>query len=211
MITVYHLGVSQSDRVVWLLEELDLSYQLEWFDRGEDMLAPDEYRALHPVGTAPIIRDGDRVLSESAAIVEYISQKYGNGSMSVSPDQDNYADYLYWMQFNGNIMAILFAKAVKGEDADPSSPFVKALTRREEAYYQYLNQRLGEAPYLAGDTFTCADIMAVFNLTTLPMFGGRQVDDLPNVVAYLERITSRPAYIKAMEIAGPAASKPANG
>jgi glutathione S-transferase len=211
MITVYHLGVSQSDRVVWLLEELDLPYQLEWFDRGEDMLAPDEYRALHPVGTAPIIRDGDRVLSESAAIVEYISQKYGNGSMSVSPDQDNYADYLYWMQFNGNIMAILFAKAVKGEDADPSSPFVKALTRREEAYYQYLNQRLGEAPYLAGDTFTCADIMAVFNLTTLPMFGGRQVDDLPNVVAYLERITSRPAYIKAMEIAGPAASKPANG
>ena len=131
MITVYHLGVSQSDRVVWLLEELDLSYQLEWFDRGEDMLAPDEYRALHPVGTAPIIRDGDRVLSESAAIVEYISQKYGNGSMSVSPDQDNYADYLYWMQFNGNIMAILFAKAVKCEDAHPSSPFVKALTRRE--------------------------------------------------------------------------------
>ncbi|KXS33966.1 MAG: glutathione S-transferase [Idiomarina sp. T82-3] len=208
MITVYHLGVSQSDRVVWLLEELGIPYKLEWFDRGEDMLAPEAYRALHPVGTAPIIRDGERVLGESAAIVEYLSQKYGNGALSVAVHEDNYADYLYWMQFNGNIMAILYAKSVKGDDADSSNPFAVALTRREEAYYQYLNQRLGEAPYLAGDKLTCADIMAVFNLTTLPRFGGRQVDDLPNVVAYLERITSRPTYIKAMDIAGPDAHKP---
>ena len=85
MITVYHLGRSQSDRIVWLMEELGLPYNLEWFDRGEDQLAPQAYRDLHPVGTSPIIRDGDTVLSESAAICEYVSQKYGNGALSVQP------------------------------------------------------------------------------------------------------------------------------
>ena len=75
MITIYHLGVSQSDRVVWLMEELNLPYHLEWFDRGEDGLAPDEYRALHPAATAPVIKDGDRTLTESAVILEYICRR----------------------------------------------------------------------------------------------------------------------------------------
>lgn len=210
MITVYHLGVSQSDRVVWILEELNTPYKLEWFDRGEDLLAPQEYRALHPVGTSPIIRDGDTVLAESAAIVEYISQKYGNGRLSIAPSEENYADYLYWMQFNSNVMAMFFAKSVQSKEADSSNTFSTALSRREEAYYQHLNERLGETPYLAGEQFSCADIMAVFSLTTMPLFGGRKIDDLSNVGPYLERITSRPAYIKAMEIAGPNATRPSN-
>ena len=98
MITIYHLGVSQSDRIVWLMEELALPYQLEWYDRGENGLAPAEYLALHPAATAPVIRDGDLVLCESAAIVEYISQRYGEGKLSVASDQPNFPDYLYWMQ-----------------------------------------------------------------------------------------------------------------
>lgn len=207
MITIYHLGVSQSDRIVWLMEELGLSYKLEWFDRGEDKLAPQAYRDLHPIGTAPIIRDGDTVLCESTAICEYISQKHGNGALSLKPEDSNYADYLYWMQFSGNVQSVFFAKLVAADQSEPSRA-LNMLLRREDAYYQFLNQRLGEVPFLAGNAFSCADIMTMFSLATLPMFGGRKVDDLSNVSAYIERIESRPAYIKAMAIAGPQASRP---
>ena len=86
MITIHHLGVSQSDRIVWLMEELELPYKLQWHDRGEDMLAPESYRALHPAGTAPIIEDGDTILAESAAIVEYIIHRHGKGRLALSPE-----------------------------------------------------------------------------------------------------------------------------
>jgi glutathione S-transferase len=212
MITVYHLGVSQSDRIIWLMEELNLPYQLKWFDRGEDGLAPDEYRALHPAGTAPIIRDGELILAESAAIAEYISQRYGNGALSVAVDSPDYADYLYWMQFNSNVQSIFFGKmALSGlpESAQASKNVMTTIMqRREHAYYQYLNDRLASSQFLAGDQLSCADILSVFNLTTLPLFGGRAIDDLRNVVAYLDRIKQRPAYIKAMVIAGPEAQRP---
>lgn len=208
MIIIYHLGVSQSDRIVWLMEELNLPYRLEWFDRGKCGEAPNEYRALHPVGTAPVIRDGDLLLSESAAIVEYLSHKYGDGRFSVAPDQPNYPDYLYWMQFNSNAQTVLFAKLALGDSPDPDSAIVKSVQYRENAYYTYLNDHLAESTYLAGDEISCADILAVFNLTTLPLFGGRAIDDLPNVQRYVDRIVQRPAYIKAMAIAGPEAKKP---
>lgn len=210
MIKVYHLGVSQSDRIVWLLEELAIPYQLEWFDRGEDGLAPPEYRALHPVGTAPIILDGDTVLAESTAIVEYISQRHGGGRLSVQPDQSNYPDYLYWMQFNNNVQAMFFAKmALSKAGVDSEDNFTASFVqRREDAYYNHLSQRLGQCDYLAGDQFTFADIMSFFNLATLPLFGARSIENLPNVPEYVERISKRPAYIKAMSIAGPSARRP---
>ena len=209
MITIYHLGVSQSDRVVWLMEELSLPYKLEWFDRGSDGLAPPEYRALHPAGTAPIIKDGDTVLAESTAIVEYISQVHGGGALSVGPDKENYAEYLYWMQMSGNLLSSFFLKmAQQGQSTDPANPKANVFQRREDAYYTHLNTRLGECDYLAGPQLSCADILILFNLSTLPLFGGRSIDDFPNLVAYVERIKKRPAYIKAMEIAGPSAVKP---
>lgn len=210
MITVYHLGVSQSDRVVWLMEELNLPYQLEWFERGEDGMAPQSYRDLHPVGTAPIIKDGDTVLCESAAIVEYISQRYGKGQLSVDVDHADYPHYLYWMQLNNNIQTAFFVKRAiaAATDGKQGSPMGTTIQRREDAHYNFLNERLGRVPYLAGSQFSCADIMAVFNLTTLTLFGGRTIDDLPNVKAYVERITQRPAYIKAMSIVGPQAARP---
>lgn len=210
MITIYHLGLSQSDRIVWLMEELGLPYKLEWFSRGDDMLAPAEYLALHPAGMAPVIRDGDRLITESAAIVEYISHKYGGGKLSVTPDQDNYADYLYWMHFNNNVQSVFFLKMAMGgafNDTE-NNMMAKTAKRREDRYYHHLNDYLGKHEYLGGDKFSCADIMVTFNVTALPMFGGRSIDDLPNVQAYVERISQRPAYQKAMAIAGPAATKP---
>lgn len=213
MITVHHLGVSQSDRVVWLMEELKLPYELKWYDRGADFLAPAEYRALHPAGTAPIITDGDLVMAESTAIVEYISQRYGGGKLSVQPDAPDYPHYLFWMQFNNNLQSTLFIKLAfqsTGTEPGADNPMMATTQRREDGIYRALEQRLGESDYLGGAQFSCADIMSMFNLTSLAMLGARAIDDqLPNTKAYVERVSARPAYQKAMSLAGPAASRPA--
>ena len=203
MITIHHLGISQSDRVVWLMEELGLPYELKWYNRGEDFLAPAKYRALHPVGTAPIISDDNLVMAESTAIVEYISQQYGGGTLSVLPGDPDYAQYLFWMHFNNNLQSVLFMKLAfqaGGAQAGDDNPI-----------YNALEQRLKESDYLGGNRFTCADIMSMFNLTSLSMLGARQIDDaLPNTLAYVQRVTARPAYQKAMRIAGPEATPPSD-
>ena len=202
MIVIHHLGVSQSDRVVWLMEELNLPYELKWYDR-KDGVMPPEYAALHPASTAPVIEDGGRKLVESAVILEYICHKYANGKLTVAPWQPNYSDYLYWMHFNNNVQGLFFAKLAAGPQGEERAQrFIK---RREDGYFKHLDQRLGQSQYLAGPELTCADIMVAFNLTELSLFGGRKIDDLPNAKAYVERISKRPAYVKAMELAGPSA------
>lgn len=212
MITIHHLGVSQSDRIVWLMEELGLPYELKWYDRGPDFLAPPELRAVHPGGTAPIITDGDLVLAESTAIVEYISQRYGEGKLSVPVSDADYPHYLYWMQFNNNLQTTLFIKLAfqsTGAELTEDNMMMKTTLRREEGIYRALEQRLGESDYLGGPNFSCADIMSMFNLTSMTTLGAREVDDsLPNARAYVERVSARPAYQKAMAIAGPAATRP---
>jgi len=211
MVTIHHLGVSQSDRVVWLMEELGLPYKLIWYTRKENGLMPDDYLALHPASTAPVITDGDVVLAESTAIVEYLCHRHGEGRFTVKPNEPNYPHYLYWLQFNNNIMALflgqlgLDAGQAEGGEADRVSGLI---ARREAGYYGFLEQRLGQSPYLGGPDLTCADIMSMFVLTALPLFGGRSIDDLPNAQAYVARVSSRPAYVKAMQIAGPAATPP---
>ncbi len=210
MITIHHLGVSQSDRVVWLMEELGLPYRLKWYERKANRLMPEEYLKLHPMATAPVIEDGDTVLTESAVILEYICHRYAGGRLTVRPEQPNYYDYLFWMHWNNATLGLRFTRSVLAAGASgPVADTMNELVRRREAQaYGYLNRRLGEAPYLAGEEFTCADIMSVFRLTTAILFGSRRIDDLPKVVAYVKRIEARPAYAKAMAIAGPDAKPP---
>ena len=213
MITIHHLGISQSDRVVWLMEELGLPYELKWYDRGADFLAPPEYLALHPVGTSPIIVDGDLVMAESTAIVEYLSGRYGEGRLSVPQESPEYPHYLFWMQFNNNLQSMLFIKmAVQsmGVELTDNNLIMTTTQRREDGIYSALEQRLGASDYLGGPVFSCADIMSMFNLTSLAMLGARTIDEaMPNTKAYLDRVTARPAYKKAMAIAGPEAGRPA--
>jgi glutathione S-transferase len=210
MITIYHLGVSQSDRIVWLMEELGLPYKLEWFDRGADMLAPPEYVALHPAAMAPVIKDGERVLAESTAIVQYIAHKYGSGRLTVAPDAGSYADYLYWLQFNNNALSIFFVNRALAGTGHDGGIIGKIAHRRADGLFRQMNDHLADHTYLAGDDFTLADLMSGFVLTTMPAFGGvRTVDDLPNVQRYAQRLMQRPAWRKAMAIAGPQAKRPA--
>jgi glutathione S-transferase len=210
MITIHHLAISQSERIVWLMEELGLPYRLKWYARKANKAAPDEYLALHPTAMAPVIEDGDKVLTESAVIAECICHRYAGGKLTVSPAQPNYYDYLYWMHFNNNAMGLRFTKSVlaAGASGPVADTMREVVFRREEQYYRYLDAHLGEVPYLAGEELTCADILVVYRLTTGVLFGARPIDDLPNVAAYAKRIEARPAYQKAMQVAGPHATAP---
>ena len=212
MITIYHLGISQSDRIVWLMEELGLPYQLEWYDRGADMLAPPDYIALHPAAMAPVIRDGDLVLAESVAIIQYIAHRHGGGRFTVAPESDHFADYLYWLQFNNNSQVGFFVdRAIEAAQPGHDGGIIGQVARRRTAgLFKQMNDHLGQQDYLAGDAFTLADLMSAFAVTTMPeVFGTGSLDGLPNIKRYVARIKQRPAWQKAMAIAGPQAARPA--
>lgn len=212
MLTVHHLGISQSDRIVWLCEELGVPYELVRYERDpETRLAPAAYRALHPFGTAPVITDGDVLLAESGAIIEYISRRYGDGRLLLGPEHPDYAQFLYWFHFaNGSMMpaamvgfvAGLVANAGAAASGDPH-PIVVALGARLDRAYDMIEKRLGEAPWFAGRDFTAADVMMAFPLTTMRLFAPRDVASYPNLRAYLKRLAERPAFVRAMAKADP--------
>ena len=203
MLTVHHLGVSQSERIVWLCEELAAPYQLVNYERDKiTRLAPPEYKALHPFGTAPVIVDGAVVLAESAAVMEYIIARYGKGRLAVRPDAPNYPDYLFWFHFaNASMMPVQFAGAIK-PSAD-ENPRMKISRERCERSWRMVEARLGAVPYFAGEEFTAADIIMTFVLTTMRVFVPRDISGYPNVLAYLQRIGARPAYSRAMQTGDP--------
>ena len=206
MLTVHHLGVSQSDRIPWLCEELEIPYRLVRYERDPvTRMAPPEYKALHPFGTAPIITDGDVVLGESGAIIEYITARHGGGRLTLGPEHRDFADYLFWFHFaNGSFMpsaSIDFVVSSLGTSEETSVS--RALRDRLARSYDMIEQRLGSVPYLAGDAFTAADIITLFPLTTMRMFAPRDITPYPNIRAYLQRIGQRPAYQRAAAKADP--------
>jgi glutathione S-transferase len=204
MLTVHHLGVSQSERIVWLCEELGVPYTLKLYDRDPvTRLAPADYKALHPVGTAPIITDGAVVLPESGAIMEYIIGKYGQGRLAVGPEAPNFADYLFWFHFANASFLPRISGAMGAKPGEEESPRARFMRERGERAWALVEERLGEVPYFAGEAFTAADIIMVFNLTTMRAFVPVDLAGRPNILAYLQRIGERPAYRRAMEKGDP--------
>ncbi|MGE0665410.1 MAG: glutathione S-transferase family protein [Sphingomonadales bacterium] len=205
MLTVHHLGISQSERIHWLCEELGVPYDFRKYDRDPvTRLAPAEYKALHPFGTAPVITDGDLVLGESGAIMDYIIHSYGSGRLTVAPDAPNYADYLFWYHFaNASFMPSGMVGIILGILGAADTDITKALKSRGDKAFAMVEDRLGKAPYFAGDEFTAADIIMLFPLTTMRMFVPRDISGMPNLLAYLKRIGERPAYRQAMEKGDP--------
>ena len=206
MITVHHLGVSQSERIVWLFEELEIPYRLKRYDRDPASgLAPAAYKTLHPMGIAPVIMDGALVLGESGAIIEYVVAKYGNGRLAVSSDKPNFADYLFWFHFaNGTMMPSQMTGFIASLVGAPGDNVVlEALKARADLAFALVEKRLSETPYLAGSEFTAADIIMGFPLTTMRAFMPRDLGPLPNVRTYLKRIGERPGYQRAMAAGDP--------
>lgn len=201
-LTVHHLRRSQSERVTWLCEELEIPYKLVSYDREPQTLgAPENLRKLHWAGTSPIIEDGNIVLAETGAVFEYIQTKYANGRLALPPAHPQYADYLFWLhRANGTMQPGLIHLMFCRISGIPEEDWGRQHTqKRMDENFQAMEAQLAKYPYLAGDELTAADCMSVWSLTTLRLFLPYSLEQYPNIVKYLERISQRQAYQKAME------------
>lgn len=201
-LVVHHLQRSQSDRVVWLCEELGVPYELKIYQRDrKTLLAPPELKQLHPAETAPILEDGDLRLSESSAIMQYIIDKYGSGRLTVPVTAPNYADYVYWFYYaigtlQPTVSSPMFLQ-MAGVTKDSESPVIQNIYNRVTRSLKALDARLRQTPYLAGDELTAADIYAVFTVSVMRLFNPFPLTGYDGILKWLERCTERPAY-KAM-------------
>ena len=205
MITIHHLSSSRSERIVWLMEELGLEYELDRFRREPTGAAPDALKAIHALGRAPVIHDGKLVLAESGAIVDYIVHRYGGGRLSLRPDAPGYARYLYWLHFaEGSLMSLMLIALVLSRIPEAAgSPVRKRVLARLQQMLSFVDAELGDGPWFAGTEFTAADVMMTFPFTTMRRFLDYELAPYASILAYLERIGARPAYRKAMALAGP--------
>lgn len=207
MLTVYHLDTSRSERIVWLLEELGLPYRIERFARGPDRLAPDGLRGPSPTGKAPALRDGDVALAESGAIVSYVLARHGGGRLRPEPEDADFPAYLFWLHFSegslgAQLLRLMAVERLGLPDAE-SRPGVARTKQNAGDAVALVEETLGRSPFIAGARFTGADIMMPFWFTTALQFMPVDLASLPAVRAYLARIGGRPAYRRAMELAGP--------
>jgi len=211
-LVIHHLEKSQSERILFLCEELGLEYDLVKHDRNpETGRAQEDLSHVHWTGTAPVMVDnssGDRqpiTLAESAAIVEYISQTHGGGRLVLTPKDQGYADYLSWFHYsNGTLQPSLSRlMMLKRSGVPDDSPFPQMLRGKWDKGCKVMNDVLGTRYYLAGDELTAADIMVVFTLTTMRGFCPMGLGNYPNLLSYLERIGQREGYKRAMKKGDP--------
>lgn len=206
MLTIHHLGKSQSERIIWLCEELALPYELKHYQRDPvTILAPPELKELHPLGAAPVITEGELVLAESGAIIEYIIAKHGGGRLALGPTHPDFAQYLYWFHFaNSNLQPIMGRNMIlRRLDLAPDNPTLVATKGRLDRALGVVETRLRDVDYLAGQEFTAADIMMVFSLTTMRVFLPLDLAPYAHIRAYLRRIGDREAYQRAMHKGDP--------
>lgn len=218
MIVVHHLENSRSQRVLWLLEELAIPYEIKRYARDpKTMLAPPELRTIHPLGKSPVITDGALVLAESGAILEYLVDTYGGGRLKPAPGTPERVQYGYWMHYaEGSVMPPLLFKLVFDViETAPMPffvrPFAKAIAGRTKSEFiqpqitlhlDFIEAELGRHEWFAGGAFTAADVAMSF---PLEVAAGRAGLDRsrPKSMAFLDRIHARPAYAAAMEKGGP--------
>ncbi|KAF7557245.1 hypothetical protein G7Z17_g835 [Cylindrodendrum hubeiense] len=201
---VHHLHVSQSERIPWLCEELGIDYELKTYKRVP-ILAPPEYKALHPLGTAPIIQDGELTLAESCACIEYICHKYGQGRLFLPSTHPAYAEFLYWWHWaDGSFQPALLQAMVMAKGGPINdSPIAKISKDSLNRGLRALDDRLRVNKWLIGDEFTVVDVMIVFSLTTMRYYYPYSLTEYPNTFKYLQRIGEREAYQKAMKRCDP--------
>ncbi len=205
MITLHHLNDSRSQRVLWLLEELELDYELVPYQRDAvSNFAPPELKKIHPLGKSPVIVDGKLVVAESAMIVEYLARKYGKGTLAPEPDIDSqeYLDYLHWMHFaEGSGMLPLLLKLYVSRLGDAGKPLWPRIDSELQNHFSYMSGALGERDWFVANRFSAADIQLSFVIEAGAMRG--PVADYPNLVQYKDRFRARPAYQRALERGGP--------
>ena len=201
-IKVHHLNNSRSQRVLWLLEEVEVPYEVIRYERMSNMLAPPELKRVHPLGKSPVIDDNGFVLAETGAIVEYLVDRYAPGLM---PERfsDAYYRYLYWLHYaEGSAMPPLLLKLVIDRMGLLGRPARKVVLGMLKNHLDYLEGELAQKQWFAGDQFTAADVMMSFPLEAAASRAGLD-DSRPQLMAFLRRIHARPAYRRALEKGGP--------
>lgn len=217
MITVHHLNNSRSQRVLWLLEELGVPYEVKRYERNsQTMLAPDELRAVHPLGKSPVVTDGNQTVAESGAIMEYLVEKYGNGRLIPAAGTPERLRYTYWLHYaEGSAMPPLLLKLVFGRlETAPVPFFVKPIVKRIAAtastsfinpqlkkHLDYMESELGRSTWFAGEEITAADVQMSFPLEAAASRAGLDASR-PRLMAFLKRCHERPAYRRALEKGG---------
>ncbi|HVY88104.1 MAG TPA: glutathione S-transferase [Hyphomonadaceae bacterium] len=216
MITVHHLNNSRSQRVLWLLEELDMRYEVKRYERDKQtMLAPKELKAIHPLGKSPVITDQGRTIAETGAIIDYILEKYGAGRLIPPPGTDERLRYTYWLHYaEGSAMTPLLLKLVfqrlpanaplmvKGIVKNISDKAMERLVDPQvRTHLDYWDNELSKAEWFAGNQFTAADIMMSFPLEAAAERANAK--SRPMVKAFLDRIHARPRYQAALVKGGP--------
>lgn len=202
MIKVHHLNNSRSQRILWLLEELDVPYEIVPYQRDAvTNLAPPELKAVHPLGKSPVISDDDRVVAESGAIIEYLARKYGRHLMPAE-DTPEFVDYLHWMHFaEGSAMLPLLLALYVGRLGDAGAPLHPRIFGEIANHLAYMNGAVEKGGYLLGKKFSAADVQNSFVLEAANVRGFMK--DYPNLVDLLGRLQARPAYRRALERGGP--------
>jgi glutathione S-transferase len=217
MLTVHHLNNSRSQRVLWLLEELEVPYEIKRYQRDpKTMFAPSSLRKVHPLGKSPVVTDGELTVAESGAIIEYVLDRYGKGRLAPPAGAPARRRFTYWLHYaEGSLMPLLVMKLVfsrlPGAAPFVVRPLVKAIARGIRAGYldpqlgthlNYLEAELTKSAWFAGEEFTAADIQMSFPVEAAAARGGLG-PDYPRLHAWLERLQARPAYRRALEKGGP--------
>ncbi|MCH9004258.1 MAG: glutathione S-transferase [Proteobacteria bacterium] len=218
MITIHHLENSRSQRILWLLEELGLDYDIKKYQRDPAThLAPPEMLSLHPLGKAPVITDGDDTLAESGAIIEYLVRKYDHGRLRPVEGTPGGLAYTYWLHYaEGTFMSLMILSLIISRIETAPMPFFAKpiakgiaakvrngyLDRNVKRNLDFMESMLNKSLWFCGDELTAADIQMSFAVEAASVRTSLQ-DDYPKLAEYLERIKARPAYQRALEKGGP--------
>jgi len=217
VLTVHHLNNSRSQRVLWLLEELEVPYEIVRYERDpQTMLAPPELKAIHPLGKSPVVTEDGEAIAETGAIVEYILGRYGEGRLAPAPGTPAARRLTYWLHYaEGSAMPPLLMKLVFSRLPENAPrlvrPIVSSIAKRAQsgfidpqltAHFDYWEAELEKGDWFAGEAFSAADIMMSFPLEAAADRAAARVGR-PRLAAFLKRIHVRPAYRRALERGGP--------
>ena len=203
MITVHHLNDSRSQRVLWLLEELAVPYEIKHYQRNaQTRLAPPELMAVHPLGKSPVITDGDMTVFESGAIIDYLIRHHGSGSLQPATHTNDFEVYQQWMHYaEGSAMLPLLLKLYVSRLGEAGAPLTPRIEGEISNHLGFVNQSLEGKEWLVGNAITGADIQMSFVGEVAGARGNRE--RYPNIEAWVKRFQARPAYRKAIERGGP--------
>jgi glutathione S-transferase len=202
MIVVHHLNDSRSQRVLWLLEELAVPYEVKRYQRDpQTRLAPPELKAIHPLGKSPVITDGVHTIAESGAIVDYVLRKHGNGSMRPATDCADFEKYAEWLHYaEGSAMLPLMLNLYVGRLGEGGKPLHPRIDSELANHLGYIDQALKGREWLVGGSLTGADVLMSFVGEMAKV--AKRIDPYPNIAAWITRFQARPAYKRAIERGG---------